>query len=36
MREIDTEAAIIKFFKLHLFDLRDSEWRDRQSRLVRK
>ena len=36
MREIDTEGAIIKFFKLHLFDLRDSEWRDRQSRLVRK
>jgi pimeloyl-ACP methyl ester carboxylesterase len=36
MRDIDTEGAIIKFFKLHLFDLRESEWRDRQSRLVRK
>lgn len=36
LRDIDTEGAIIKFFQLHLFDLRDSEWRDRQSRLVRK
>jgi pimeloyl-ACP methyl ester carboxylesterase len=36
IRDIDTEGAICKFFKKHLFDLRDSEWRDRQSRLVRK
>ncbi|HEV3302304.1 MAG TPA: hypothetical protein VG055_21800 [Planctomycetaceae bacterium] len=36
LRDIDTEGAILKFFQLHLFDLRDSEWRDRQSRLVRK
>ncbi len=36
IREVDTETAIIKFFKRHLFDLRDSEWRDRQSRLNRK
>jgi pimeloyl-ACP methyl ester carboxylesterase len=36
IREVDTEGAIIKFFKRHLFDLRDSEWRDRQSRLARK
>ncbi len=36
LRDIDTEGAICKFFKKHLFDLRDSEWRDRQSRLVRK
>jgi pimeloyl-ACP methyl ester carboxylesterase len=36
IRDIDTEGAIIKFFKRHLFDLRDSEWRERQSRLVRK
>jgi pimeloyl-ACP methyl ester carboxylesterase len=36
IREIDTETTIVKFFKRHLFDLRDSEWRDRQSRLVRK
>jgi pimeloyl-ACP methyl ester carboxylesterase len=36
IREIDAEATIVKFFKRHLFDLRDSEWRDRQSRLVRK
>jgi pimeloyl-ACP methyl ester carboxylesterase len=36
IRDVDTEGAIIKFFKRHLFDLRDSEWRDRASRLVRK
>jgi pimeloyl-ACP methyl ester carboxylesterase len=36
MRDIDTEAAIIQFLRRHLFDLRESEWRDRQSRLVRK
>ena len=36
LRDIDTEGAIIKFFKLHLKDLKDGEWRDRQSRLVKK
>jgi pimeloyl-ACP methyl ester carboxylesterase len=36
IREVDVEGAIVKFFELTLFDLRDSEWRDRQSRLVRK
>ena len=35
-REVDAETTIINFFKKHLTDLRDSEWRDRQSRLVRK
>jgi pimeloyl-ACP methyl ester carboxylesterase len=33
---IDAEATIIEFFKLHLKDLKDSEWRDRQSRLLKK
>jgi pimeloyl-ACP methyl ester carboxylesterase len=36
IRDIDTESAIIKFFERHLLKLRDSEWRDRQSRLNRK
>jgi pimeloyl-ACP methyl ester carboxylesterase len=36
IREIDVEGAIVKWFRAHLFDLKDSEWRDRQSRLVRK
>jgi pimeloyl-ACP methyl ester carboxylesterase len=36
LRDVDTEGAILKFFRLFLFDLRDSEWRDRQSRTVRK
>jgi pimeloyl-ACP methyl ester carboxylesterase len=33
---IDAEATIVEFFKLHLKDLKDSEWRDRQSRLLKK
>jgi pimeloyl-ACP methyl ester carboxylesterase len=33
---IDAESTIIEFFKLHLKDLKDSEWRDRQSRLLKK
>ena len=36
IREIDVEGGIIKWLRAHLFDLKDSEWRDRQSRLVRK
>ncbi len=33
---IDAESTIVEFFKLHLKDLKDSEWRDRQSRLLKK
>ncbi len=36
LKEIDAEATIGKFFARHLIDLKDSEWRDRQSRLARK
>ncbi|HUE12537.1 MAG TPA: hypothetical protein VMR25_00110 [Planctomycetaceae bacterium] len=35
-REIDAESTIIAFLKLHLKDLKDSEWRDRQSRLLKR
>jgi pimeloyl-ACP methyl ester carboxylesterase len=35
-REVDAESTIIEFLKLHLKDLKDSEWRDRQSRLLKK
>jgi pimeloyl-ACP methyl ester carboxylesterase len=33
---IDAESTICEFLKLHLKDLKDSEWRDRQSRLLKK
>lgn len=35
-KEVDAESIIVEFLKLHLKDLKDSEWRDRQSRLLRK
>lgn len=35
-KQIDAETTIVEFFKLHLKDLKDSEWRDRQSRLLKK
>jgi pimeloyl-ACP methyl ester carboxylesterase len=35
-KELDAEGTIIEFFKLHLKDLKDGEWRDRQSRLLKK
>ena len=35
-KEVDAEATIVKFLKLHLTSLRESEWRDRQSRLTKK
>ena len=35
-REVDAEATIVEFLKLHLKDLKDSEWRDRQSRLLKR
>jgi pimeloyl-ACP methyl ester carboxylesterase len=35
-KQIDAESTIVEFFKLHLKDLKDSEWRDRQSRLLKK
>jgi pimeloyl-ACP methyl ester carboxylesterase len=35
-KEIDAESIIVEFLKLHLKDLKDSEWRDRQSRLLKK
>jgi pimeloyl-ACP methyl ester carboxylesterase len=35
-REVDAETTIVEFFKIHLKDLKDSEWRDRQSRLLKK
>lgn len=35
-KEISAEATILKFFAKHLGHLRDSDWRDRQSRLLRK
>ncbi len=35
-REVDAESTIVEFLKLHLKDLKDSEWRDRQSRLLKK
>ncbi|HXY37593.1 MAG TPA: alpha/beta fold hydrolase [Planctomycetaceae bacterium] len=36
IKEVGAETGIVNFIKRHLFNLRDSEWRDRQSRLVRK
>jgi pimeloyl-ACP methyl ester carboxylesterase len=33
---VDAESTIIEFLKLHLKDLKDSDWRDRQSRLLKK
>jgi len=35
-REIDAEGTIIEFLKIHLKELKDGEWRDRQSRLLKK
>ena len=35
-REVDAESTIVEFLKLHLRDLKDSDWRDRQSRLLKK
>lgn len=35
-KEVDAESIIVAFLKLHLKDLKDSEWRDRQSRLLKK
>jgi hypothetical protein len=35
-KELDAEGSIIDFLKLHLKDLKDGEWRDRQSRLLKK
>jgi len=35
-REVDAESTIVEFLKLHLKDIKDSPWRDRQSRLLKK
>jgi pimeloyl-ACP methyl ester carboxylesterase len=35
-KEIDVEGTVIEFLKIHLKDLKDGEWRDRQSRLLKK
>jgi pimeloyl-ACP methyl ester carboxylesterase len=34
--EVDAESTIVEFLKLHLKDIKDSPWRDRQSRLLKK